>query len=63
MRIVRKSLVAAGNIKAGAVITQEMIAIKRPGYGIAPADMEKTLGRRVKRDKRKDELLTWEDVE
>ncbi|MDP6081692.1 MAG: N-acetylneuraminate synthase [Arenicellales bacterium] len=35
--IARKSLVAAREILAGSVLTEEMIAIKRPGTGLKPA--------------------------
>ena len=35
--VARKSLVAARDIPAGAVLTEELIAIKRPGTGLPPA--------------------------
>ena len=35
--VARKSLVAAKYIPAGTVLTEELIAIKRPGTGLSPA--------------------------
>ena len=43
--VARKSLVAARDIPAGTVLTQELIAIKRPGTGLAPAARPYLLGR------------------
>lgn len=46
--VVRKSLVAARDIPAGAVLTEEMIAIRRPGTGLPPAMRPFLVGRTVK---------------
>ena len=35
--VARKSLVAARHIPAGSELTQEMLAVKRPGTGLSPA--------------------------
>ncbi|MCI0730291.1 MAG: SAF domain-containing protein, partial [Chloroflexi bacterium] len=43
--VARRSLVAAGDIVAGAVLTEEMIAIKRPGTGLPPAMRPYLVGR------------------
>ncbi|MCI0645000.1 MAG: N-acetylneuraminate synthase [Chloroflexi bacterium] len=46
--VARRSLVAAGDIAAGAVLTEEMIAIKRPGTGLPPAMRPYLVGRRAR---------------
>jgi N,N'-diacetyllegionaminate synthase len=58
--VARKSLVAARAIKAGEILTGEAVAIKRPGTGISPAELEGALGRRVRRDLAPDEVIEWE---
>jgi N,N'-diacetyllegionaminate synthase len=46
--VARKSLVAACDIPAGALLTDGLIAVRRPGTGILPALKEYILGRRAK---------------
>ena len=53
----RRSLVAAKRIPAGTVITEEMIAILRPGTGMPPAMKPRVLGTRVMRDMEVGELF------
>jgi len=60
--VARKSLVAARPIRAGAVLTEDMIAAKRPGTGISPAEMGYVIGRKIVRDIQEDELLSWEMI-
>lgn len=45
--VARRSLVAAMDIPAGALLTSAMVAIQRPGTGLAPAMLEKVLCRRA----------------
>ncbi len=40
----RRSLVAARTIKAGETLTRDMIAVKRPGTGIAPSRFDEVIG-------------------
>jgi N,N'-diacetyllegionaminate synthase len=49
-RVARKSLVAAVDISAGTVLTRDLIAIRRPGTGLAPDRLESVLGRHLKVD-------------
>jgi sialic acid synthase SpsE len=58
--VARKSLVAARSIRAGERLATADVAIKRPGTGIAPADLPRVLGRAVLRDLAADELISWE---
>lgn len=59
MLIARKSLVAAGDFGRGHRLRREDLAVKRPGTGIPPADLGRTLGRTLRRAVREDEVLTW----
>ncbi len=45
----RRSLTAAVDIPAGAVLTREMIAIRRPGTGLPPAMRDDLIGRKAAR--------------
>lgn len=61
-RIARRSLVAAVKIPAGTKITEDMIAVKRPGFGIPVRHMEIVIGRTAKIDIDEDDILTWEMI-
>ena len=58
--VARKSLVTAVDIKAGTVLTEEMIDIKRPGTGLAPAMRHSLVGRSATVDIPADTLLETE---
>lgn len=57
--VVRRSVVAARDLASGTVVGQNDLTIKRPGTGIAPADLEKILGLRLSQSVKADEVLTW----
>lgn len=59
----RRSLVAKINISKGSVITEDMIAIKRPGTGIEPKFLKDMLGKKAGKDIVEDEVITWELIE
>jgi N,N'-diacetyllegionaminate synthase len=59
-RVARKSLVAARPIPAGTVLAHEMIAIRRPGTGLAPDQLESVVGKRTLVDVAEGTLLTRE---
>ncbi len=61
-RNARRSLVAAADIAAGTEITDDMLTVKRPGFGIAPKYLELVVGRTAKVDIPYDEIVTWEMV-
>jgi N,N'-diacetyllegionaminate synthase len=62
-RVARKSLVAARPIRAGEELVKDAVAVKRPGTGISPADLERALGRRVRRDLAADDVIEWTVLE
>jgi N-acetylneuraminate synthase len=63
MKNVRKSLVANKDIKKGTIISPQAIQIKRPGTGVNPADLEKIIGKKAKKNIQKDEIINYKMVE
>ena len=55
--VVRKSLVAAIDIKKGDLLTYKNIAIKRPGTGISPMNIGEYLNKKSAKNYLKDELI------
>ncbi len=58
--VARRSLVAARDLDVGERLTEELIAIKRPGTGLAPAFRPRVIGRRLNEPLREGAPLTWE---
>lgn len=57
LAIVRRSLVAAREIRRGGVFTTANLACKRPGGGISPLRYWDLLGKRAKKSFRRDEVI------
>ena len=55
--VARKSIVAAREIKAGEVFTEENLTTKRPGDGVSPMRWYEVLGQKAKRDFAEDEKI------
>ena len=55
--VARKSIVAKRPIKAGMLLTEDLITVKRPGTGISPMRWFDVLGTRAMRDFQEDELI------
>lgn len=55
--IARKSIVAACDIKAGELFTEQNLTVKRPGNGISPMRWENVVGSKAKRDFSEDDLI------
>ena len=62
-RGMRRSIVAKQDIAAGATLTEEMLAFKRPGTGLRPALLDEIVGKRTRRALPGDTLLNWSDLE
>ena len=58
----RRSIHAAMDIPEGTVITEEMLVIKRPGYGIRPKFIDLLVGRKASRNIEADSWITWDMV-
>lgn len=58
----RKSIVLSRCMKAGERLSDKDIAIKRPGYGIAPKYFEQIVGRTLAANLDKDAVLEWSDL-
>ncbi len=56
--IVRRSLTAACDIKAGTFLEEQFIAIQRPGTGLSPSKINFLIGRKAKTDIAKGTLLS-----
>lgn len=57
LAVARKSIMAAKQIKAGDMFTEENLTTKRPGTGIDPMRWKEILGKRATRDFEEDELV------
>ncbi len=55
--IVRKSIVAQRDIKAGEIFSEDTLTTKRPGTGINPMRWEEMIGKKAMRDFKEDELI------
>jgi N,N'-diacetyllegionaminate synthase len=62
-RIVRKSIVAKTTVPEGSILTESMLALKRPGTGIEPGYLSRLVGRRARVTIGKDTLISWEMIE
>ena len=60
---VRRSAVSMRDIRAGEILSEEMIIFKRPGDGLSPEDVQKYIGKKVKRDIAEDTKIHIEDME
>ncbi|MCL0059466.1 N-acetylneuraminate synthase [Dehalococcoidia bacterium] len=61
-KVARRSIVASVDIPKGAIITEHMLDVKRPGTGIEPRYIEMIVGRQAKEDIKKDEMITMEMI-
>lgn len=59
--IVRKSIVAAKEIKEGEIFTNENLTVKRPGNYLSPMNWDNIIGKQANRDYLVDEAITAEN--
>lgn len=62
-RVARSSVVSTEAIAAGATLTRSMLTVKRPGGGVAPAEIDNLPGRVAKVDIPADTVITAEMLE
>ena len=60
--VFRRSLYIVKNIKAGDVLTKDNVRAIRPGLGLPPRELDRVLGKKVKRDMEKGTPLAWESL-
>jgi N,N'-diacetyllegionaminate synthase len=60
--VARRSLVAARFIAAGTILERDMMAVRRPGTGLGPEQLNSLVGKRALRDVPEGALLEWEMV-
>ncbi len=60
--IVRRSLIAARDIKSGETISSNDVLIKRPGTGIPAEFKDKIVGMQLESDVNVDSVIRWEDL-
>ena len=61
-RIGRRSIHARRRIPKGEKITEDMLVIKRPGFGIKPKYIDALIAKKAKRQIEADEWITWKLV-
>lgn len=61
--VARKSIVANKDIRAGELIKEDALAIKRPGTGIEPKYIERVLKMKTRSTISKDQVITWDMLE
>ena len=62
-RVARKSVVAKRDIRAGDILTEGDLAIKRPGTGIEPKYFDAVVRRRAKVSIQRDQVIRWDMIE
>ena len=62
IHIARKSIHLSKGLSSGSVITELDIIPLRPGDGISPMNWNKVIGKRVVRDLKKFDKITWSDL-
>lgn len=61
-KIARRSIVAKKEIPKGSIVTEDMIAVKRPGIGLPPKFIEYIIGKRSINDIGENELITFDKI-
>jgi len=59
----RRSIYAAYDLKVGQKLSEADFDYRRPGYGIAPDQIDRLIGRQLTRAKKAGEAFAWSDIE
>ena len=62
-KVMRRSIVAARDLRAGEILAEDDLDCKRPGTGMPPEFMEKLVGVKILRDVSADEMLCESDIQ
>ncbi|QQS42028.1 MAG: N-acetylneuraminate synthase family protein [Acidobacteriota bacterium] len=62
-RLFTKSVVAGTDLSIGTVLEAKHLELKKPGNGLSASSLGDLVGRRLKRNIRKDEIILMDDVE
>jgi len=57
-----KSIATNADYSKGSVISNEMLSMKKPGSGIKYEHKDKLIGKYLKRDVKRNQLLKWDDI-
>ncbi len=58
----RKSIIAKKDILKEQMITDDMLIVKRPGNGIEPKYLNQIIGKKAKKDIKKESLISWSEI-
>lgn len=58
----RRSIIAKSDLKKGRILTLKDLTFKRPGTGINPDEVKYVVGRKLKWNISRDEVIRWDDV-
>jgi N,N'-diacetyllegionaminate synthase len=61
-KISRKSIVLKKSLNSGHVLTLDDLVLKRPGTGLPPKEINKIIGKKIKRDLQTEHLLSYDDL-
>ena len=61
-KVARKSLVSKKEIFSGNIISKKDVVFKRPGTGISPLNLNKIIGRKSKKNIRKNRVIKFSDI-
>lgn len=61
--VFRRSIFSVKDIKKGEIMTRENIRVIRPGYGLAPKELDKILGQKAAQDIKRGTPLSWDLIE
>lgn len=59
----RRSIYVVEDVPAGALLTSQNVRVIRPGFGLAPKEIERVIGRRASEDLVRGTALTWDMIE
>ncbi len=62
-RVARRSVAVARDLPAGTVLSADLLVCRRPATGIAPRDIERVIGQRLRSDLTAFTVLQWEHLE